>query len=350
MAPGYDSNHTSDDDNSIVELADGTTAGAGKPKQKVGSDNRAWTDAAVTASVLPTGAATAANQATEITALQLIDDVIATTGSAIPTKGAAVSGTDGTNARVIKTDSSGELQIDVLSSALPSGAATEASLAKLPVAQGSTTSGESGPLVQAAVTTAAPTYTTGQTSPLSLNTSGELRVSNTGVVIAAPNTKTTYSAFGNFNPASLGTTDVFTLTGSATKTIKIRQISIQGTNTGNTNALVTVIKRSTANSGGTSTSPSVVPHDSASAAGTGVARAYTANPTLGTLVGAITARVCFFPALASSNPESGELVEFSGLAEPITLRGTSEVVAVNLGAASLLSVTTLYISITWTEE
>jgi hypothetical protein len=44
------------------------------------------------------------------------------------------------------------------------------------VAQGSTTSGQSGQMVQGAVTTAAPTYTTAQTSPLSLDTSGSLRV------------------------------------------------------------------------------------------------------------------------------------------------------------------------------
>lgn len=49
-----------------------------------------------------------------LTSLQLIDDAIATTASAITSKGMAVSGTDGTNARVIKTDSSGELQVDVL--------------------------------------------------------------------------------------------------------------------------------------------------------------------------------------------------------------------------------------------
>lgn len=59
---------------------------------------------------------------------------------------------------------------------LPTGAATEASLVKLPLAQGSTTSGQSGALVQGAVTTAAPSYTTGQTSPLSLTTGGALRV------------------------------------------------------------------------------------------------------------------------------------------------------------------------------
>lgn len=49
-----------------------------------------------------------------LTSLQLIDDAIATTASAIPTKGIAISGTDGTNARIIKTDTSGELQVDVL--------------------------------------------------------------------------------------------------------------------------------------------------------------------------------------------------------------------------------------------
>lgn len=50
------------------------------------------------------------------------------------------------------------------------------------VTQGSTTSGQSGPLVQAAVTSAAPTYTTGTTAPLSLTTNGSLRV---GLTVAS---------------------------------------------------------------------------------------------------------------------------------------------------------------------
>lgn len=49
-----------------------------------------------------------------LTSLQLIDDAVATTGSAITAKGLAACGTDGTNARVLKTDASGELQVDVL--------------------------------------------------------------------------------------------------------------------------------------------------------------------------------------------------------------------------------------------
>jgi len=57
-----------------------------------------------------------------------------------------------------------------------SSLALESSLAKLTLTQGSTTSGQSGPLLQAAVTTSVPSYTTAQTSPLSLDTSGGLRV------------------------------------------------------------------------------------------------------------------------------------------------------------------------------
>lgn len=41
--------------------------------------------------------------------------------------------------------------------------------------QGSTTAGQDGPLVQGAVSTSNPTYTNGQTNPLSLTTSGKLR-------------------------------------------------------------------------------------------------------------------------------------------------------------------------------
>ena len=72
---------------------------------------------------LPTGAATSANQSTEITALQLIDNI--------------------------------------------------------PTTIGSTTSGQSGALAMGAVTTSAPTYTTAQSHPLSLDTTGSLRVAIT---------------------------------------------------------------------------------------------------------------------------------------------------------------------------
>lgn len=77
---------------------------------------------------------------------------------------------------LLRVDGSGVTQpISASTLPLPTGAATETSLAKLTLTQGSTTSGQSGPLIQGAVTTAAPSYTTAQTSPLSLTTAGALR-------------------------------------------------------------------------------------------------------------------------------------------------------------------------------
>ncbi len=49
--------------------------------------------------------------------------------------------------------------------------------ANLELSQASTTSGQKGPLIQGATTTAAPSYTTAKTNPLSLDTAGNLRVS-----------------------------------------------------------------------------------------------------------------------------------------------------------------------------
>lgn len=62
-----------------------------------------------------------------------------------------------------------------------SALALETTQAAQTVAQGSTTSGEVGPLIQGAVTTAAPSYTTAKTNPLSLTTAGALRVDGSGV-------------------------------------------------------------------------------------------------------------------------------------------------------------------------
>jgi hypothetical protein len=64
------------------------------------------------------------------------------------------------------------------------------------LAQGSTTSGQTGSMVMGAVTTAAPSYTTAQTSPLSVNVAGSLRTSveaqgiNTGYYVAVAASQT----------------------------------------------------------------------------------------------------------------------------------------------------------------
>lgn len=72
------------------------------------------------------------------------------------------------------------------------------------VAQGSTTSGQSGPLIQGAVTTGAPSYTTAKTEPLSLDTSGNLRV------LAAPSG--TFTVSGTVAATQSGTWNIGTVT------------------------------------------------------------------------------------------------------------------------------------------
>lgn len=109
--------------------------------------------------------------------LPVKDTADGTPGSAVPAVAQQVAGSDGTNLRTIKTDSTGIqiVQANAGTNLNTSALALDATVSGLQVAQSSTTSGEKGPLVQGAVTTAAPSYSTAQTNPLSLTTAGALR-------------------------------------------------------------------------------------------------------------------------------------------------------------------------------
>jgi len=77
------------------------------------------------------------------------------------------------------------------------GLALDTSVNGLLVSQGSTTSGEKGPLIQGAVTTAAPSYTTAQTSPLSLTTAGALRTDSSATTQPVSGTVTSNQGTAN---------------------------------------------------------------------------------------------------------------------------------------------------------
>jgi len=80
----------------------------------------------VATSALPTGAATAAHQVTQTTALQLIDDLRTALNSVGTDELRVLAGVFGAAWKGIHVDVSGDPQVDVLSSALPTGAATAA--------------------------------------------------------------------------------------------------------------------------------------------------------------------------------------------------------------------------------
>lgn len=80
-------------------------------------------------------------------------------------------------------------------------------------AQGSTTAGQTGQLIQGAVTTNPPAYTTGQTNPVSLDPNGNVRVNMPSLLVPA-----------NSSATPLGSAAVFT--GTSTSTLGYGCISV----------------------------------------------------------------------------------------------------------------------------
>lgn len=114
---------------------------------------------------------------------------------------------------------------------LPTGASTSAlqttgntslstiatNTGNLSLSQGSTTSGQAGNLVLTATTTAAPTYTTGQSNPLSTTTTGALRVDASGSTQPVSGTVTVNQGTSPWveNVSQFGGSNVVTGTGTS---------------------------------------------------------------------------------------------------------------------------------------
>ena len=187
---------------------------------------------------------------------------------------------------------------------------------------------------------------TTNTYTLKINSDGSLNVQPAGGL------KTTYAATSLALASAASCTDLWTLTGSATKTVKISRVEIGGEATTAASAQIVLLKRSVANLTGTSSAPTIVPYDSADAAATATPLAYTANPgTLGTLVGNIRTGYVFLaaPATATVGPEKF-IVDFgSRQGQEIVLRGIAEVFAINLNAVTITG-GAFDITVEWTEE
>jgi hypothetical protein len=145
---------------------------------------------------------------------------------------------------------------------------------------------------------------------------------------------TTYSASVVGVASAASATDIFTITGSDTKTVRIKKVRVSATQTTGGAINVLALKRSTANTAGTSTTITAASHDSSNTAATAVVRAYTANPTVGTLVGNVMAAKLFVPATTGA-PQLLEMVMGGNYNQEIVLRGSSQVFAINLNAVTV---------------
>lgn len=185
---------------------------------------------------------------------------------------------------------------------------------------------------------------------LNFITSSPTTVSTVAVPVSIKqDIQNTYSASFTGLVTATTPTDIFTITGAVGKRIRIKYIYFDGEQTTSSTNRLYLVKRSTANTLGTSTTVVAVPEDSTQPAAKATVRAYTVNPTLGTLVGNLSIkRVRISTAGAAQNP-----VEFGGkdgtTYKDYVLNSASEVIALNLGSVSILG-NILTISIVWTEE
>jgi hypothetical protein len=148
-------------------------------------------------------------------------------------------------------------------------------------------------------------------------------------------------------------TDLITLQGSATKTIRVTRVALSGVATAAGVMQYQIIKRTAANTAGTSSSQSaaIVSYDSTSAAATAVVSLYTVIPTgLGagrTLQGGRL----YFPPLATpiSNEPLARVEWGIRPAQALVLRGTTEWLAINFNGSAVPSGALVDVVIEWTE-
>lgn len=162
--------------------------------------------------------------------------------------------------------------------------------------------------------------------------------------------RATYRAYATFSTFDAAPTDVVTITGSASKIIRLKQIVLSGTATSATNVNVALIKRSTANTGGTPVAITGVSSDSNDDAVAATVQRYTANPTTGTPVGTIDGgRLNLAPAANGSIDRLAFTYNWLN-DKAILLNSATQVLAVNFGGVAMPAGAALDVSITWVEE
>lgn len=175
---------------------------------------------------------------------------------------------------------------------------------------------------------------------------------NSWFVKQVASTVSTYSSAVNALTPPATPTDMVTITGSATTTIRVLALIFSATQTLAGTNIFFIVKRSAANTGGTSATPTIVPWDSNNTASGATVRSYTANPTgLGAAVGTLD-------AVKLTTPATGALInnvyEFdftrSGLTQGVVLRGVAQVLALNFNGAALPGGLSVDCTVIWTEE
>lgn len=160
-----------------------------------------------------------------------------------------------------------------------------------------------------------------------------------------------YSVVG-YSTIAANPTDVFTINGSASKVIRIRQIQISGYATSASSTQLNIIRRSTANTGGTATNPTPGKRDTNDDTATATLSFYSVNPTgLGTSAGTIDGGRLGLVAATGASQIDRMNFQYGWLNEKApVLRGATDILALNFGGVAMAAGAVLDIAIWWTEE
>jgi hypothetical protein len=188
--------------NTVTTRSIVTSSGASHARVRVSAYTSGSANAALRATSVVTGFSGVPQGSTTLGQPGTLSQGAVTTASPVYTTGQTFP-LSMTTAGALRADISGTTSpISAVSLPLPAGAST-AALQPTNAAQGSTTAGQTGTLMQGAVTSAAPSYTNAQTSPFSLDMSGNLRVNvTTGGVSGNVSQGSTTS--GNTGPMAQG--------------------------------------------------------------------------------------------------------------------------------------------------
>ena len=154
-------------------------------------------------------------------------------------------------------------------------------------------------------------------------------------VSSTSNRVATYRAAISGITVASSATDIFRLSGSATRTIYVKNICIGGVKTTSGSLRVLLYKRSTANADGTTVAITEHPLDSTSGAATAVAVGYTANSTVGTgvLIGAKRTAWLSDTAAANVEPTCWNFADW-GPNQFLVLRGVAQGVTLHLDSTT----------------
>lgn len=179
-----------------------------------------------------------------------------------------------------------------------------------------------------------------------------------GLVCIIDSTTPTYVATSIGLVPGAAPTDIACLTGSATKTVRVKEVRVSGTAGTAINIIAVLRKNVSADTAGTPATSTALPVpyalDTTFPAVSATAIAYTANPTVNDAApGLISAQTVFLPVTSTATAGTPAVFYWDAggpATSSPTLRGIAQQVCVNLNGVTAPSSGLMTVSFMWTEQ